>query len=355
MANRKNMPKVFLGSSKESLPELKIVQALIGKQVRIKPWTDRSLWKAGHFVLESLLNQVPDFDFGVFIFGKDDVTVSRGVKRPSPRDNVVFEAGLFMSQIGRERTLVIAPEGGKVPIKILSDFAGLVLIPYSVPKDRADLRNALKPAATEVREQIAQLRQRPPGGPPPSPTVDKLHDVPDAFEEIKRLIEETVVQGGNAVVDNIALDMEITWPLLKSRIIENQSTKNVIWRSLMLDPNSNVIKKLASPTVDPKAARRQALEIKKKCDQFKSSLKRRKVKFQCRKYQTAPFIHGFLVNETELFVTLCHVDNKGKLIARPNPYFRFRKGSKSKAEENFFIVFNRWFDYHWRKEKRVWP
>jgi predicted nucleotide-binding protein len=46
-------------------------------------------------------------DFAAFVVTADDVTASRGRRKASPRDNVVFEIGLFMGAIGRERTFVV--------------------------------------------------------------------------------------------------------------------------------------------------------------------------------------------------------------------------------------------------------
>lgn len=343
MPNKKHLPTVFLGSSKEKSKELEILADLIRTHALVELWTDHSLWQAGDFVLESLLTLVPRCDFAVLIFSKDDLTESRGITLGSPRDNVVFEAGLFMSQIGRQRTLIVAPQGGEHELKVLSDFAGLNLIFYDVPADRADLIEALRPAAERIRQRISNLKRRSPR--------EEFYAVSDAGKRMMSLVHEAVSQGKNAVVKNIALDMEMTWPFLTEHVIDKESVRDFTWRSLMIDPDSSVIRELSSATVDPAEARRKANLIKKWCKPRKDKLASRGVEFDCRKYESVPFVHGFLFNDEELLVTLCGLDSDGKLIARPNPYLRFVKGT----EDHFLRAFGQWFDYHWEKNRRVWP
>ena len=50
----------------------------------------------------------------------------------APRDNVIFETGLFMEAKGRDRVLVIREEGAKVP----ADIGGSI---YLSLRDREDI------------------------------------------------------------------------------------------------------------------------------------------------------------------------------------------------------------------------
>ena len=54
--------------------------------------------------LQGLVEQVLKFDFAVLIMTPDDLTEKRGVSEMSPRDNVIFELGLFMGALGPART-----------------------------------------------------------------------------------------------------------------------------------------------------------------------------------------------------------------------------------------------------------
>ena len=51
------------------------------------------------------------------------MTESRGKPWPVPRDNVIFELGLFMGRLGKERAILMEPRDEDV--KLPSDLAGV--------------------------------------------------------------------------------------------------------------------------------------------------------------------------------------------------------------------------------------
>ncbi len=48
------------------------------------------------------------------------VTISREKKQAAPRDNVVFELGMFMGCLGRERCFVVNEEGADLKLPSIS-------------------------------------------------------------------------------------------------------------------------------------------------------------------------------------------------------------------------------------------
>jgi hypothetical protein len=122
-------PRVFLGSSGQ---QEKLLQALTrGLQdiADVEPWT--SVFNPGVVTVDRLVELTRQVDFAVFVFGLDDWT-SKGpipdeaVGQASPRDNVVFEAGLFGGVLGMRRTLILHAKGAKLP----TDLLGLTAIRY---------------------------------------------------------------------------------------------------------------------------------------------------------------------------------------------------------------------------------
>ena len=98
---------------------------------------DVTLWNEGFFLvgntfIESLVNGLPRFDFAAVVLTPDDLTTSRDLTMLSPRDNALFELGLFMGHLGRNRTFVVRPHGDGV--KIPSDLAGLTTAAYDWPR-----------------------------------------------------------------------------------------------------------------------------------------------------------------------------------------------------------------------------
>jgi len=124
-------PRIFLGSSGK---QEKLLQALtrgLEDVARVEPWT--TSFNPGTTTLERLLELTHEVDFAAFVFAQDDWTTNSPlVSAPpesgqaSPRDNVVFEAGLFGGALGMRRTIILHAKGAKLP----SDLLGLTCVRY---------------------------------------------------------------------------------------------------------------------------------------------------------------------------------------------------------------------------------
>jgi predicted nucleotide-binding protein with TIR-like domain len=134
-------PRVFLGSSGK---QAKLVQALtrgLEDIAVVEPWT--TSFNPGTTTLGRLMELSHEVDFAVFVFAEDDWTTNpsrtsdaAGPGQASPRDNVVFEAGLFGSVIGMKRTFILHSRAAKLP----SDLLGLTLVRYDVARTPAEMR-----------------------------------------------------------------------------------------------------------------------------------------------------------------------------------------------------------------------
>ena len=146
--------RVFIISSVESLPVARIIQNSFEHDPFLtKIWTD-GVFRASNYTLESLELEIDNSDFAVAIAHSDDLTDSRGKEWPSPRDNVIFELGLFMGRLGRARAILMEPREDK--LKLPSDLAGVTTIPYRFETGR-DAAALLAPACNQLREHIQML------------------------------------------------------------------------------------------------------------------------------------------------------------------------------------------------------
>jgi hypothetical protein len=146
-------PSVFVGSSSEGLE----VARAIGFQ--LEDAGEVTIWNEGTFppsegYLESLANSLDRFDFAVFVFTPDDAVTMRGETALAPRDNVMFELGLFLSRLGRDRTFVVR---SSQPIKIASDLHGIAVLPYEANRSDRNLRAAVSAACVPIRDAIRTL------------------------------------------------------------------------------------------------------------------------------------------------------------------------------------------------------
>jgi len=122
-------PRIFLGSSAQ---QEKLLQALTrGLQdiADVDAWT--TVFNPGVSTLGRLVELTREVDFAAFVFAQDDWT-TKGASpeaasgQASPRDNVVFEAGLFGGALGIRRTFILHANGAKLP----TDLLGLTSIRY---------------------------------------------------------------------------------------------------------------------------------------------------------------------------------------------------------------------------------
>jgi predicted nucleotide-binding protein len=151
------IPIMFVGSSTEGLEIARAIQAgLEHDRVLVRPWSNGVFGPSG-IPVDDLIQQAQEVDFATLVVGPDDEVASRGATVEGPRDNVVFELGLFMGMLGRRRTFMLVPRG--VNIKLPTDVLGVTPITYD-PVRLPDLQSCLGTACTELREQIKRLGPR---------------------------------------------------------------------------------------------------------------------------------------------------------------------------------------------------
>jgi hypothetical protein len=134
-------PRIFLGSSGK---QEKLLQALtrgLEDVAHVEPWT--TSFNPGTTTLERLLELTREVDFAAFVFARDDWTSMGPAAVPSsdlglasPRDNVVFEAGLFGGTLGMRRTFILHANGAKLP----TDLLGFTCIRYGEATSAAEIR-----------------------------------------------------------------------------------------------------------------------------------------------------------------------------------------------------------------------
>lgn len=146
--------RVFVISSVEALPIARAIQSVFEYDpFTVIVWTDGVI-KIANYTLQSLEDQIDQSDFAIAIAHSDDQVESREDQWPQPRDNVIFELGLFMGRLGRARAILMEPRDEKV--KLPSDLAGITTIPYRF-EPGGDVASLLAPACNKLRGHILEL------------------------------------------------------------------------------------------------------------------------------------------------------------------------------------------------------
>lgn len=132
-------PRIFIGSSGEGLDVANHIKSELQNDFEVYLWTD-DIFKANKSFLDTLLKEAGYFDFGVLVATKDDYSKSRDKSFEVPRDNVVFEFGLFLGRLGPSRAFIIQEEDAKLP----SDLLGITVPRFKRSADitKSDTLNA---------------------------------------------------------------------------------------------------------------------------------------------------------------------------------------------------------------------
>jgi hypothetical protein len=129
-------PRIFLGSSGEQAKLLGAISRGLSEVADVEPWT--TTFNPGRSTLDRLVELSQEVDFAAFVFAQDDWTTNSASQsgQASPRDNVVFEAGLFGGALGIRRTFILHANGSKLP----SDLLGLTSVRYDPAGSAAEVR-----------------------------------------------------------------------------------------------------------------------------------------------------------------------------------------------------------------------
>jgi CAP12/Pycsar effector protein, TIR domain len=147
-------PRIFLGSSGKQEKLLNALTRGLEAVANVEPWT--TSFNPGTTTLQRLIDLSHEVDFAAFVFARDDWTAddapAPGAPEPgqaSPRDNVVFEAGLFGSALGMRRTFILHANGAKLP----SDLLGLTAVRYDPATTASEVRSINEKLRTAIESE----------------------------------------------------------------------------------------------------------------------------------------------------------------------------------------------------------
>ena len=178
--------RVFIGSTGEGKRYADAIVAGLGTEVYCHPW-HQGVFELGGNTQASLVREISECDFAVIVLTADDTTTSRSKDYLSPRDNLIFEAGISFGAVHPTRTFLI-PEN-KPGFKLPSDLGGFTVTQPFDPGEPA--KDVMVAPVAQIRQRIQELGRKPTqqysGGP------DKLVS---AAVDFLRLADHTIVLFG---------------------------------------------------------------------------------------------------------------------------------------------------------------
>lgn len=198
-------PIIFVGSSTEQLELAQKIELWLDQEdCEVRMWTE--VFEAGDYTADRLLRESKKCDGAIFVFGEDDKTWFRSENLKSPRDNVVYELGLFTGSSSNESLKrIIFCRIGKS--KVASDLEGISYIyidPYNPtrPKTKEEIKSYAK--------RIKRLNSSP------APEIFKMTPKKELFNIGTEMISRSTV--------GITLAAKTPVPLVGPRPYENRSS-----------------------------------------------------------------------------------------------------------------------------------
>ncbi|UEG54037.1 nucleotide-binding protein [Mucilaginibacter daejeonensis] len=146
-------PKIFIGSSVSGLPVAYAIQEELEHDADINIWS-QGIFNLTASTLAELMNALNTFDFAVFVFSADDPIEFKDEQFLAVRDNVIFEAGLFIGRLGTEKVFFIKPRNAK-RIKLPTDLLGITPGDYDDSKE--NLNAAVGAFCNKVRKALKKF------------------------------------------------------------------------------------------------------------------------------------------------------------------------------------------------------
>lgn len=180
----------------------------------------------------------------------------------------------------------------------------------------------------------------------------KLTSVNDVTNHIADSIKNKFEKHEPIEVKNLGLDGELTLKWIQSEIISNPDVSNVDYRCVIINPDSPFILPLIDPDLDlPPVEFIQSASAREMINKFNAyanndDLKRRNINLQVRTYDYPPSIHGFSINDNELYFGYTTFKD-GKLSGGVDAYEYVLSSDKCKLAKHYWNSFNTWFEYLW--------
>jgi CAP12/Pycsar effector protein, TIR domain len=149
-------PRMFVGSSSPKARYAAELKNQLKSRADVMPW-HQGFFQINTSYLGSLIDGLKEADFAAFVFAPDDVLKIKGEELQAIRDNVLFEFGLALGILGKERAFFLVPKV-QDKLRLPSDLLGISTIQFD--SKQRNLKTALGPTCRRIGKQIDECGVR---------------------------------------------------------------------------------------------------------------------------------------------------------------------------------------------------
>ncbi|MEQ0723403.1 TIR domain-containing protein [Stutzerimonas stutzeri] len=146
-------PRIFIASAVEALDVADAFNVNLDHQAEVTVW--KNGFNLSQNTIDSLIKMAESVDFAIFIFTPDDIAEIRNQQKQIVRDNVVFELGLFLGTLGKERCFIVKPRD--TDLHFPTDLLGLTPADYNGKRSDGNLEAAVNHPCALIKKEVARL------------------------------------------------------------------------------------------------------------------------------------------------------------------------------------------------------
>lgn len=230
-------PTIFIGSSKEGLEIAKILKKKLNDIAKINLWT--GIFKLNKSNFDNLVSQIAFHDYAILIATADDTITSRKKTTRGPRDNVLFEFGLFTGGLGVSRVFFVMQENSKIP----SDLNGITL-PFIPKSSSKRFKDAINNTVNQIKDHISNKEKTFDLGFLPSTALAYGYFGNFVEKTVERLLEDKADKKKFSLMDGSKFEISsLKFTILIPNDLRDDMFKKVAakrlkdgWQKLKVDP-----------------------------------------------------------------------------------------------------------------------
>lgn len=213
-------PRIFIGSSIESITIAQAIKSNIESEAVVSIWNE-SIFQLSNTGIESLIESINNFDFALFVFKPDDVSIIRDKQYQTVRDNVIFELGLFIGKLGRSRVFFAVPQSVE-NLHLPTDLSGITYGTFAFCQNEESLKQNLEPFCSTIKSELRKFVYE---------NLEGLKDEPDSVKTIayekpffwRLLLLAEILEPKLEEVKRSLLEIETGKIYFKARYIEQEN------------------------------------------------------------------------------------------------------------------------------------
>jgi hypothetical protein len=150
--------RIFIASSKEGLPVANLIKETMDTSfdgAYCDIWDDPGVFEVSGVIIDRFQEALDVYAYAIIVLTPDDRTTIRGTQYESPRDNLIYELGLFTGRHGKDSVFIVTPQAHQ--IRLPSDLEGIITCNYKIRSNAVTQGYDVRTACNQIIRVIKKI------------------------------------------------------------------------------------------------------------------------------------------------------------------------------------------------------